>query len=391
MKYNFDKIINRKGTNCIKWDFKDVESPMWVADMDFEACPAIVNSLNKRLEHKVFGYSKIPDELYEAYIDWWDRRYNIQMKKEEMTFAIGVMPAITSIIRKFSEIGDNILIQTPVYHVFSNVILNNNRNIAENKLIYENNEYSIDFKDLEEKLSNPKTKIILLCNPHNPIGKIWNKEDIEKIGKLALKHNVLVVSDEIHCDLTDPGKIYVPFNSIENKDIVNNSITCISPSKTFNIAGLQNAMVFSKNKELIEKTSQQLLTDFFSGANSFSINGAIAAYNHGEEWLEELKQYLFQNKKIVSDFIKKELPMIKLVNEEATYLLWLDCEKLNMDSEELSDFLIKEAGLFLSPGFEFGENGNNFLRMNIACPKELLYKGLNSLKKGVELIQSKKE
>lgn len=388
--HNFESIIDRRNTNSLKWDLFDDEYPMWVADMDFYAAPLIYESVNRKAKHGVYAYSFVNDAVFDSYINWW-KRYGLSMKKEELLFATGVMPSITSIIRAFTDEGDNVLIQTPVYHIFFYVIEDNNRNVIENQLIYNQESsdvetaYTIDFDDLEEKFRDPKTKLMLLCNPHNPIGKIWDKESLEKIAVLANRYDVIVVSDEIHCDLTDPDLMYVPFASLDD-DLSKNSITCISPSKTFNIAGLQSSAVFTRNKELYEVLEKQLSIDCFNHPNIFSIDATIAAYK-SEDWLIELKKVLFNNKMIVGEFLKSEIPEIKLVPSNATYLLWLDIAKINndydADSNTFSEFLREEVGLFLSPGVQFGQSGDNFLRMNIACPKDLLLEGLNALKEGI--------
>ena len=403
MKYNFDSIIDRKNTNSLKWDLFDDEYPMWVADMDFYAAPLIYESVNRKAKHGVYAYSFVNDAVFDSYVNWW-KRYDLSMKKEGLLFATGVMPSITSIIRAFTDEGDNVLIQTPVYHVFFYVILDNNRNVVENQLIYdsESNDvetaYTIDFEDLEEKFKDPKTKLMLLCNPHNPIGKIWDKESLEKIAILANKYDVIVVSDEIHCDLTDPDLTYLPFASLD-EDLSKNSFTCISPSKTFNIAGLQSSAVYTQNKDLYEILEKQLAIDCFNHPNIFAIDATIAAYN-SENWLNELKDVLYNNKWIVDDFLNEEIPEIKLVPSNATYLLWLDISELNNDgfdfnadslSNELSEFLREEVGLFLSSGIQFGQNGDNFLRMNIACPQDLLIEGLNALKEGVIKFKNSKK
>ena len=396
MKYNFDSVIDRKNTNSLKWDLFDDEYPMWVADMDFYAAPLIYESVNRKAKHGVYAYSFVNDAVFDSYVNWW-KKYGLSMKKEELLFANGVMPSITSIIRAFTDVGDNVLIQTPVYHVFFYVIEDNDRIVVENELIYNpessdvENAYKIDFDDLEEKFKDPKTKLMLLCNPHNPIGKIWDKESLEKIAVLANEYDVIVVSDEIHCDLTDPNLKYIPYASLDD-ELSKNSITCISPSKTFNIAGLQSSAVFTRNKEFYEILKKQLAIDCFAHPNIFAIDATIAAYK-SEDWLNELREVLFENKMIVDDFLNDEIPEIRLVPANATYLLWLDISKLNddynTDSNAFSEFLREEVGLFLSPGVQFGQNGDNFLRMNIACPKDLLIEGLNALKIGIEKFKTK--
>ena len=376
--YDFKSITQRRGTNSVKWDMFGDDLPMWVADMDFKVAPAIQKAIQKRADHPVYGYSIVPDELFEAYIGWWDRRYGFKMSREDMLYSIGVMPSISSMIRCLTDVGDNILIQSPVYHVFFYVIEDNNRTVVENELIYDDGSYSIDFDDLDEKLK--ECKMMILCNPHNPIGKIWSKSDLAKIGELCRKHNVVLISDEIHCDLTDPGVKYNPFETSSDYE---KTITCLSPSKSFNIAGFQSSVVHTKNQELLEKIKTQMHIDNSDACNVFAVSAVTAAYDCSQEWLEELKEVLYENKRIVRDYLANELPVIKLVECDATYLLWLDCSSLNVSSKVLSEFLRQNQGLFLSAGCDFGQCGDSFLRMNIACPQKLLKDGLDRLKRGV--------
>jgi cystathionine beta-lyase len=305
------------------------------------------------------------------------------MSREDMAYSMGVMPSISSMIRCLTEEDDEILIQSPVYHVFYYVIEDNNRRVLENELIYENGTYSIDFDDLDEKLS--KVGMMILCNPHNPIGKIWSKGELAKIGELCKKHDVILISDEIHCDLTDPGVKYNPF---ETSYDYNNTITCISPSKSFNIAGFQSSMVHAKNTDLLEKIKKQMHIDNSDSCNVFAQAAVTAAYDESEEWLEELKEVLYENKQKVKDYLANELPIIRLVECDATYLLWLDCSALNVSSKVLSEFLRQNQGLFLSAGSDFGDCGDNFLRMNIACPEKLLMQGLGKLKGGIMALNN---
>lgn len=386
MVYNFDELVNRRGSGSLKWDIKDNQFPMWIADMDFKVAPEIINALKERVEHGIFGYDGVVDEWYVAICNWWKKRYDFNIKKEELIFCIGVVPAISSIVRKMTTVGENILIQTPVYNIFFNSIVNNGRNILENKLIYDGENYSINFEDLEEKLSNPQTTMMIICNPHNPIGKIWGKETLEKIGKLCKKHNVLVVSDEIHCDLTKPGASYVPFASV-SECCAQNSITCIAPTKAFNIAGLQTAAVMIPNEQLRYKVKRGLNTDNVSEPNSFAIVSTIAAFTKGEEWLDSLRAYLFENRRVAKEFFEKELPEVRLTSSDVTYLLWLDCKEISSSSEDLNNFICEKTGLLLSNGNSYGENGNGFLRMNIACPRELLIDGLKRLKKSIKMYK----
>ena len=374
-EYDFESVIDRHNTNSVKWDYFDDDIPMWVADMDFKVASPIQNAILKRANHPVFGYTIVPDELFESYINWWDSRYDLKMSREDMAYSIGVMPSISSMIRCLTDVGDEILIQTPVYHVFFYVIEENDRKVLENELIYENGEYKIDFEDLDEKLS--KVKLMILCNPHNPIGKIWPESDLARIGELCRKHNVILISDEIHCDLTDPGVDYNPFVSDDNV------IRCLSPSKSFNIAGFQSSVVHATNSELLEKIKTQMHVDNSDACNVFATSAVMAAYNESSGWLDELKKVLYKNKSIVRDYLANELPIIKLVESDATYLLWLDCSALGVSSKILSEFLRTNQGLFLSAGCDFGRCGDNFLRMNIACPEKLLDEGLRRLKAGI--------
>lgn len=385
MKYDFDSVVNRKNTNSLKWDLFDVEVPMWVADMDFKVAPEIQEALQLKINENVYGYGLIPDEWYLAYIDWW-KQYNYCMDKDCLKFTNSVMPTISSVIRELSSEDDKILIQTPVYHIFFKVIKDNNRKVEENKLIFSDGKYHIDFKDLEEKLKEENVKILILCNPHNPVGKIFNKSDLERIANLAYENNVYVISDEIHCDLTDPDKKYIPFASVSNS-AKNNSISCLSPSKTFNIAGIKSAAVSIPNENIRKRIFNALDYDGVSDPNIFAITSAIAAYNYAKDWLRELKEYIYKNKIFLKEFLESEIPQIHLIDCEATYLLWLDCSKFNIKSEEFNKFLMDKTGLLLSPGIQFGETGEGFLRINIACPRIILEKGLKKLKEGVELYK----
>ena len=379
-RYDFESVIDRHNTNSVKWDLFDDDLPMWVADMDFSVAPKIQKAILNRANHPVYGYTIVPDELFEAYISWWDRRYGLKMSSDDMAYAIGVMPSIASMIRCLTDVGDEILIQSPVYHVFYYFIEDNNRKVLENELVYEDGQYRIDFEDLDEKLS--KVKLMMLCNPQNPVGKIWSREDLDRILELCKKHDVIVISDEIHCDLTDPGVKYNPFKSADNV------IRCLSPSKSFNIAGFQSSVIETVNSELLDKIKTQMNIDNSGACNVFATTAVIAAYNESEEWLDELREVLYENKQTVKEYLENELPIIKLVECDATYLLWLDCSALNTQSKVLSEFLRENQGLFLSAGSDFGECGDNFLRMNIACPEELLLQGLDKLKAGVTALEN---
>lgn len=389
MKYDFDSPVNRLNSNSLKWDVTEKELPMWVADMDFAAAPEIKADIIKRAEHGVFGYSIIPEEWHNAYINWWQQRHNFTIEKDWLLFCSGIVPAISSVVRKLTTPNENVLIQTPVYNIFFNSIINNGARVLENQLVYENKEYSINFADLEQKLAEPQTTLMILCNPHNPIGKLWNKETLAEIGRLCKKHHVVVLVDEIHCDLTDPDCEYTPFASISD-DCRDNSITCISPTKAFNLAGLQTAAVMIPNPVLHHKVWRAINTDEIAEPNVFAVVGAISAFNKGENWLDELRQYIFKNKQIVADFVATNINSVKLVPSKATYLLWLDCSDLTFNTEELAEIIRRETGLWLTAGEEYGENGSAFLRMNIACPQSRLEDGLKRLQAGIAAYRKQK-
>jgi cystathionine beta-lyase len=386
MQYDFGELTVRRNTNSIKWDIDENVLPMWVADMDFKTAPEIIEAIQEKVAKGILGYTIVPDAWYEAISNWWEKRHQFNIDKEWLIFCTGVVPAISSAVRKMTSVGENILVQTPVYNIFFNSIVNNGRNIVENKLKYDGKEYSIDFEDLENKLSNPQTTMMILCNPHNPIGKVWDKETLNRIGELCYKHHVLVISDEIHCDLTHSGHKYIPFASV-SEVCAKNSITCIAPTKTFNIAGVQTAAVVVPNEMLRHKMSRALNTDEVAEPNAIAMEATVAAFTKGEKWLNEVISYIEENRKIVEKFVEAELPELYLVPANATYLLWFDCSKITEDKADLCKFLLSETGLYLSKGESYGKSGKDFIRMNIACPRERLEDGLKRLKKGVILYK----
>ena len=382
MKSIFDKHVNRRNTGSMKWDVSEGELPMWVADMDFETAPEIKEAIIRRAEQGVFGYTLIEDEWYQAYQDWWESRHGFRIEKEWLIFCTGVVPAISSIVRKMTTVGENVVVMTPVYNIFFNSILNNGRKVQESRLRYENGVYHIDFEDLEEKLADPQTTMLILCNPHNPIGKIWDCETLALIGELCVKHHVLVVSDEIHCDLTKPEKEYIPFASVS--DICKfNSIPCVAPTKAFNLAGIQTAAVIIPDENIRHRVNRGLNTDEVAEPNAFAAIAPVAAFEYGSIWLNKLRNYLWENRMYAEDYIKTEIPDVSAVKAEATYLLWIDCRQVLGNSSELCRFLRKETGLYLSDGKEY-RNGEGFLRMNLACQSEKVIDGMERLKQGIE-------
>ena len=384
-KYNFDKVVNRRGTDSMKWDVAENELPMWVADMDFQTAPEIIEALIERVEQGVFGYTDVDDDWYNAYIGWWKNRHNFIIEKEWLMFCTGVIPAISSIVRKLTTPNEKVIIQTPVYNIFFNSIVNNGCKPLESPLHYENGEFTMDFEDLEEKMSDPQASLMILCNPHNPVGKIWNKDELEKVGELAKKYGVTIISDEIHCDLTEPGKDYIPFASVSEtcKDI---SITCIAPTKTFSIPGIQTAAIFVPNQFLRHKVWRGINTDEVAEPNVFASHAAVAACTYGGPWLDELREYLFENRHRVEEYVEDNIPNVHVVKGDATYLLWLDVSAYGIPSNKLAAQIRKETGLYLSAGTAYGGPGADFLRMNVACTKANLEDGLNRLKTALSVI-----
>ncbi len=386
----FDFNPDRTGSYSMKWDVNEGELPMWVADMDFAVAKPILEALDQRLKHPVFGYTDIPFEWYNAIIKWWERRHNLLINSEHLLFVTGVVPAISSIVRKMTTVGENVMVMSPTYNIFYNSIVNNGRNVVENKLKYENYKYSIDFKQLELQLADPQTTLLLLCNPHNPIGKIWTKEELAEIGRLCKMYNVLVLSDEIHADITNVGSMYTPFASVD--DICKkNSITCIAPTKAFNIAGLQTAAMIVYDENMRHKVKRGINTDEVAEPNVFAITAAIAAFNDGEEWLEELREYVTTNKQLVKQYISTKIPDLIAVGEEATYLEWLDCSNITNDSVELASYIREKTGLYLSNGSQYRGNGTNFMRINLACSKTRIEDGLKRLEMGINMYKCEKE
>ena len=377
MIYNFDEVISRRGTNSLKWDCATEEGvlPMWVADMDFRAAQPIVDALQKRVEHGVFGYTQVPDAYYEAVINWFDRRHGWRMNKEWIIYTTGVVPAVSAVIKALTQPGDKVLMQTPVYNCFFSSIRNNGCEIASSPLIYENQTFRTDFEDLERQAADERVKVMLLCNPHNPAGRVWTREELTRIGEICLRHGVTVVSDEIHCELVASGYVYTPFASL-SKEFEQHSVTCMSPSKSFNIAGLQIANIVAADEEIRQKIDRAINTNEVCDVNPFGVVGAIAAYNEGEEWLTQLLDYIWGNYQCMKAFCEEHLPEFPLTKLEGTYLVWMDCRALNRPSLELEHDLVREAKLWINPGTMYGAEGEGFMRWNIACPRASVLEGL---------------
>ena len=387
MKYDFDTPVQRYGTDSIKWKVEENELPMWVADMDFKTAPKIIEALSSRVEHGVFGYPYISEDWAKAYASWWERRHGLDMDPKHLLFTTGVIPAISSSVRKLTTPNENIVIQTPVYNVFFNCIKNNGARVLENRLVYSDGSYSIDWEDLEKSLSDPQTTMMILCNPQNPAGKIWDKKTLSRIGLLCHKYGVTVISDEIHCDIARPGTSYVPFASVSDicADI---SITCLSPTKAFNIAGIGTAAVYIPNDRLRHKVFRAINTDEVAEPSVFACLASATAFNECEDWLDEMNSYVFGNRSFAERYISENIPSLHVVSGDATYLIWVDISSLGCTSSEFASFARKNTGLFVTEGSHYGSCGEGFLRINIACPRSVLEDGLDRLKRSVELFRS---
>ncbi|MDK2945645.1 MalY/PatB family protein [Geotoga petraea] len=379
----FENIVNRKNTNSVKWDLNETifgksdVIPMWVADMDFKAPEEVLNALKEVVDHGVFGYPTRTDSYYNAIIRWFGIYHEWKIEKNWISFSPGVVPGLKIAINALTNPGDKILIQTPVYYPFYEVIKNNERKIVKNEMIYTDSGYIMDFEDLEDKFKDDKMKLFILCSPHNPVGRVWKKEELKKIADLAEKYGKIVISDEIHADLVYKGFKHIPFQKI-SEYVKNNTITFTAPSKTFNIAGLETANAIIPNKELkelFEKTKTRYSSDL---TNIFGIRGLEAAYNYGRDWLDELIWYLEENIDFIDEYFKSNIPQIKFFKPEGTYLLWLDMRELG-DEETVKDILINKAGVGLEEGSIFGEGGKGFFRMNIATTRKIIEKALNNM------------
>ena len=384
----FDKPIDRRGSLSYKWNVGEDELPMWVADMDFEAPEAVVDAIVERAKHGVYGYSYTPDEFFESVSKYYVRRHGFAFDTEWMIYSSGIVAAISSVVRWLTRPNENVLIQAPVYNIFYNSIINNGRRVLSSDLVYKDGAYSIDFYDLENKLSDPQTSLMILCNPHNPVGKIWSADELKQIGELAAKYGVIVLSDEIHCDITLPGCEYTPFASV-SEVCANIAITAIAGSKTFNIAGLQSAVIAVKDGILRHRVFRGINTDEVGEPNAFSIGANIAAFTRCDGWVDELRVYLAENRRIATEYIGANIKELKVTPAEATYLLWVDISDVCSDSVMFAKFLRQEAGLFVCDGAEYGECGRTFLRINLATRRELVIEGMKRLEKGVKLFKEK--
>ena len=389
MKYDFSQVIERNNTLSIKYDFaKERKKPsdllsLWVADMDFPVAQEIKDALIERCNHGIFGYSEVKTPYYEVIAKWYQEKFNWSTKKQWLVKTPGVVAAIANAIRAFTNIGDAVLIQKPVYYPFFLTIEDNQRKVVNNSLVYKNGRYEMDFVDFEEKIISHKVKLFVLCSPHNPVGRVWNKEELLKIGDICLKHKVIVVADEIHADFVYHGHQHQVFANLKT-DYQEITVTCTAPSKTFNIAGLQVSNIFIANENLRKKFKQELKKTANADINVMGLTACQAAYSQGEDWLRQVKIYIAENLEYVKTFLRDNLPQVKLVEPEGTYLLWLDFRELNLTEEELEDLIINKAKLWLDGGTMFGTEGVGFQRINIACPQKILIQAFTQLKEALK-------
>lgn len=377
MKYDFDKTIDRRATNSYKWDSApEGVLPMWVADMDFRTAPAIIDALQKRVAHGIFGYTRVPDAYYDAVTSWFSRRHGWDIDREWIIYTSGVVPAVSAVIKALTVPGDKVIVQTPVYNCFFSSIRNNGCEIVSNPLRRTADTYEMDFDALERCAADPRAKVMLLCNPHNPAGRVWTPDELTRLGNICLRNGVTVVADEIHCELVYQGFKYTPFASLSDA-FLHRSVTCVSPSKAFNIAGLQIANIVAFDNDLRSRIDKAININEVCDVNPFGVAATIAAYNEGEEWLNQLVDYLHGNYEAMAEFCRRELPEFPITRLEGTYLVWMDCSSLGMPSDALEHVLLDDSRLWLNAGTMYGAEGEGYMRWNIACPRSVMLDGLN--------------
>lgn len=377
MKYDFDKTIDRRVTNSYKWDSApEGVLPMWVADMDFRTASAIIDALQKRVAHGIFGYTRVPDAYYDAVTSWFSRRHGWNIDREWIIYTSGVVPAVSAVIKALTVPGDKVIVQTPVYNCFFSSIRNNGCEIVSNPLRRTADTYEMDFDALERCAADPRAKVMLLCNPHNPAGRVWTPDELTRLGNICLRNGVTVVADEIHCELVYQGFKYTPFASLSDA-FLHRSVTCVSPSKAFNIAGLQIANIVAFDNDLRSRIDKAININEVCDVNPFGVAATIAAYNEGEEWLNQLVDYLHGNYEAMAEFCRRELPEFPITRLEGTYLVWMDCSSLGIPSDALEHALLDDARLWLNAGTMYGAEGEGYMRWNIACPRSVMLDGLN--------------
>jgi cysteine-S-conjugate beta-lyase len=391
MMWNFDEPVKREGTNCIKYDrreetfgVKDI-IPMWVADMDFDTPDFVTNSLQNRINHKIYGYSFRPPEYFLSIIDWLKSRHNWQVEKEWICFCPGVVPALNFCTLAFTQPGDNIIVQPPVYFPFFSAVESHGRKLIYNRLIESDGKWVMDYDSLVSGIDG-KTKMIIISNPHNPVGRVWSPEELNKLADICLKNNILILSDEIHCDLVLPGFSHTPLAKLSEK-IAENTITCIAPSKTFNLAGLSTSSVIISNPVLRKSFSRTVENLHVGNGNIFGTIASIAAYSYGHKWLDALLDYIDNNIDFVEDYCRKMIPEIIPAQPEATYMIWLDCRKFGMTGKELQNFFVNKASVGMNEGSSFGPGGEGFMRMNLATNHQTVMKAMEQIEKAVSSLR----
>lgn len=384
-QYDFDQLHDRYGQNSVKWDLKKGQLPMWIADMDFKTSPEVIDAMKTKVDQGIFGYEYIPDEYFQAVAGWYLRRHHLHLKKDWMIFSTGVVPSISSVVRRLTEPGDKVLVTAPVYDIFYHSIENNGRRTLSSDLVFDEEKasYSIDFVDLETKMADPLTSLMILCNPHNPVGRVWSKEELTKIAELCNKHGVYLLSDEIHGDLVFKEPEYTSAAFLP-KELSKRLVVCVSPSKSFNLAALHAATVIVPDPLLRASVSRGLNNDELAEPNLLAVTASIAAYTKGDQWMAALKNYIWNNRNFVSEYLAENIPDLKLISKNATYLLWIDSRKISDDSQKLADFIFKDTGLLLSAGSIYRGNGHDFLRMNVACPRKMVADALDRLKRSID-------
>ena len=389
MRYDFDTIHNRKNTNSLKYDFARERGksedliPLWVADMDFRVPDEVVKALKEKAEHGIFGYSEPKDDYFEALENWFFTRHSWKVDGRKFVQTCGVVFAISVLIRTITNVGDSVLICQPVYYPFAQTIIENGRKLVVSELKSKDGFYSVDYEDFEKKIRENDVKIFVLCNPHNPVGRVWTREELTRIGRICLENDVFVISDEIHCDFTYEGNRHTVFATL-GREFEENSAICTAPTKTFNLAGLHISNIYIYNDLIRQKLVKQLDRQGYSQSNIVGLVACQAAYTYGAEWLDELKEYLADNLAFVREYLRENIPEIKLIEPQGTYLIWLDCRRLRLTDRELSRFIQDQAKLWTDDGYIFGAGGSGFERINIACPRSILKTALENLKRAVE-------
>ena len=382
VRYEFDTPVNRRGSCSYKWDTPVSTDilPMWVADMDFLVAPAIDDALRRRVDQGIFGYTKVPDEYYASLIDWFGMQHGFKIKRHEVIYTSGVVPAISAIIKALCKPGDKVITQTPAFNCFFSSIRNNGCILAANQMIRDNRgHYSIDFDNLEELASDPRATLLIFCNPHNPSGRVWSRNEITRVAEICRKYNVTVVSDEIHCELTRPGIDYTPWAVAVDADTAHHSVVCVAPTKAFNIAGLQIANIIAPDDGVRAKIDRAINDNEVCDVNPFGVVASIAAYRHGGDWLTQLRDYLDGNFRFLSDWMEQHMPAFTVTPLQATYLAWIDCRATRISSSEIAEILLDRGRIMISPGNIFGQGGDGFIRLNFACPRQVLADGLRRL------------